>query len=610
VALWVPFMEHKDVFYILDALLDRTDKITARGALALLESVLASLLASRDELGVINGLQARLSELLTLDSSLHIAQYTVAEVIAISLPLFHDNRPCSPNVRLQPLVKEAEIHWDHRLDHLPEELDIDIYLSQPLWSDVTVKIVSTLLYRSPAARAKFSVWIESDQASQQSISKLVFALYAFLDSSPANIPLTSVSAAYSALFDRLVGYFFDDSINGASKAICGQCISLITRLTSERSTLLKTLEVKLRSLTADAISTELLFLGRRLYTDLTTDSVHVTAAIVDLGLHWAVRCFSLDMPKKGEARSLLKNLGKRFRQKIMANLTRSFCSDSCFKNWKCQSTLGGTGAIVGHQGSFTRRRSYKVLRCVIKACKIKGELEFILASRFLIPKLLYQPATVNRNIQNIVQHVRFFTTCANVQTPSSPKEAVVRLLYTLFHLHPVNTCQPSHIEPLRQVYGGTLSESDQKILSIFRLFETQRTTSCASILCRWSSSGEFISDDSLAALQSLDSSQVFTTSLQFPNWRRCDESTVDENDGGFDAKLYDPFFIILLFAHMIVKNPPTFALAWVELFRTNVVCVIVRALSSKDKNIRDLALSQITALWRCLEVRVSCSKEF
>lgn len=211
---------------------------------------------------------------------------------------------------------------------------------------------------------------------------------------------------------------------------------------------------------------------------------------------------------------------------------------------------------------------------------------------------------VNKHLQSVVQHPRFFTSCA-VTDVAKPREAVVQLLHTLFHLHPTNACQPSHVEPLRQVYGGTLSVSDRSLRSIFQLFEAQRRSSLASVLCRWSSSGLSISENSLGALQSLESNQVFRTCLQFPRWISLQDQVTSDSSNLADLQLYDPVFITLLFSHMLNENPPTSALAWVEVFRTNVVCVIIRALSSKDVQVRELALSQVATLWKQLEVSLN-----
>jgi nucleolar pre-ribosomal-associated protein 1 len=186
------------------------------------------------------------------------------------------------------------------------------------------------------------------------------------------------------------------------------------------------------------------------------------------------------------------------------------------------------------------------------------------------------------------------------------RDDIVNLIHILFHLHPANTCQPSHVEPLVRIYGGTLSSADCKVLSIFHLFEVQRRAPITSLLTRWSSSGDTISSSSLEAIHSLDPIQVLRSCLMFPIWRRFENAAIS-SDISDSAQLYDPIFIILLFGCMLSEGPPTSAFGWVELFRTNVVCLLIRSMSSKDAVIRDMALIQIAGLWKCLKVRFTRS---
>lgn len=60
--------------------------------------------------------------------------------------------------------------------------------------------------------------------------------------------------------------------------------------------------------------------------------------------------------------------------------------------------------------------------------------------------------------------------------------------------------------------------------------------------------------------------------------------------------------MILLFA-LVLAEAKT-APGWVELFRTNIVGLVIRALSAKDESLRELAGSQIAVLWKCLEVNI------
>ena len=70
-----------------------------------------------------------------------------------------------------------------------------------------------------------------------------------------------------------------------------------------------------------------------------------------------------------------------------------------------------------------------------------------------------------------------------------------------------------------------------------------------------------------------------------------------------DGQMYDPVFVMLLFGHVFSHSPPASALAWVALFRTNIVSLLIRTLSSKDSDMRKVALCQIVTLWKSLEVR-------
>lgn len=212
-------------------------------------------------------------------------------------------------------------------------------------------------------------------------------------------------------------------------------------------------------------------------------------------------------------------------------------------------------------------------------------------------------------MQNVIQHPHFHKLCTN----NSPevlliRDAIIELLHSLFHLHPTNTCQITHVEPLVRVYHGTLSVSDLRILSILQLFETQRKLSVTSLLSRWSFISSSSSQSALEALQSLDPILVLRTCLNLPRWR-----CVEDQSALFicpqDAHLYDPVFIMLLFGQMLADQPPSSSFAWLELFRTNVISLFIRVLSSKDGRMRELALCQVTALWKQMEVSGMSSKK-
>ena len=186
---------------------------------------------------------------------------------------------------------------------------------------------------------------------------------------------------------------------------------------------------------------------------------------------------------------------------------------------------------------------------------------------------------------------------------TTTRNSMVHLLHDLFHAHPINTCQPSHLEPIVRIYGGTISNSDRQLLSVFRLFEAHRKTSVASLLSRWSSSSD-VASTPLEATLSLEPIRVLRTCLAFPTSISLGTDDLAPVRVG-DSLIYDPNFIISLVAHTLLVSPPTSALHWVQFFRTNVVSLLIRCLSARDSALRSAALSQIANIWKYLEVCAS-----
>ena len=213
---------------------------------------------------------------------------------------------------------------------------------------------------------------------------------------------------------------------------------------------------------------------------------------------------------------------------------------------------------------------------------------------------------MNRLLQGIIQHPLFFKLCTGSGSgPSPTRDAIVHLLHVMFHLHPTNTCQATHVEPLVRIYRGTLSKADRRLLTIFQLFEVERKASIASLLGRWSAEEEVevVCTGPLEALRGLDAVLVLRTCLGFPRWRKLEEVEVEKGVvTEREAQLYDPVFLMLLFAQTLAEDLPGSAFEWVEVFRTNVVSLVIKGLSSRDEGIRDVALTQLAVLWRSLEV--------
>ncbi|KAG6375258.1 ribosome 60S biogenesis N-terminal-domain-containing protein [Boletus reticuloceps] len=284
----------------------------------------------------------------------------------------------------------------------------------------------------------------------------------------------------------------------------------------------------------------------------------LTTSIVDRALQWAVRHLSDDTTDSRDSNAALKNL--RY--------------------------------VAIQEESLKPHLVEPLLTTLVR--RHLSDASMLDLAVALIDKTPLKPVVVNRLLQNVLQHQHFVAVCGKHGTPSQRSQAT-RLLDALFRLHPANTCQPSHIEPLFQVYGGTMSLPDRRILSIMRLFEGENRTSLSAFFSRWSLSPDATVSDALEVVQNFDPVYMLRTCLAFPSWRRLGEEK-GPRDGPADDSMYDPLMAIVLSAQMLVECPPTTPLGWVKVFRSNVVSLLIRCLSSKDPNIRETALCQIASL--------------
>lgn len=134
-----------------------------------------------------------------------------------------------------------------------------------------------------------------------------------------------------------------------------------------------------------------------------------------------------------------------------------------------------------------------------------------------------------------------------------------------------------------------------------RLFETEKRTSLSPFFSRWSPSPDTTVSEALEVVQTFDPVYTLRTCLAFPSWRGFGEEK-GAREGPADDSMYDPLMAIALSAQMLVECAPTTPLGWVKVFRSNVVSLLIRCLSSKDPDIRETALCQIARLWESVQV--------
>ncbi|KAL1732959.1 ribosome 60S biogenesis N-terminal-domain-containing protein [Schizophyllum commune] len=555
---WLPYLSTGNLVQLFDLTMSKLGALDQTTASTLIARLLDVIGQAPDASSSIDIIAARSSELLSLRTTFTdraLLDRLLVRSVTRSIPLAVDGI-VRGEAGLPVLIQEAEQRWCSRHAPLPE-LSADAFLGANDWDDSVAQIVSGMIYKGKLPESTFVQWMQSDKPASLSVDHLAMVLGAYADSNSAEVTglWDSVSPHASRLFKAILK-------PGCPAGTRRNVSSALRRLLETLSTVPKSLSKSVVSAVQKAtavVSSD--FLG--IFVDIDPSySDELLAAIVERSVRDLVDHLSDERAELDDVQAVAHTLN--------ALVVRH---PSTVKTHSVETFLT---AVVHHALALPRILQLAVL--LAKHASMK-------------------PFVVNRNIQAIVQNAKF----ARAASTSSPsREPLIHLLYTLFQLHPTNTCQISHVEPLLQVYRGTLSSSDRRILAIFQLFEAERSTPITTLISRWSSAGDSASQTALDAVQSLDPILVLRTCLNYPKWR--DLSTpVEHRAESWEEPLYDPIFLVLLFAQMILECPPTTALAWVEVFRTNIVSLMIRMMSAREGEVRELATNQLASLWLCLE---------
>ncbi|TDL17669.1 hypothetical protein BD410DRAFT_754176 [Rickenella mellea] len=483
------------------------------------------------------------------------------------IPIGHDGFTLPSELATLPsVISSAQSRWSLRLAPLPGDLELRTFLEEDTWSESQSKAVSGLLYRSTSARQTFIAWLnEADQVSKVGIHRIVEPLHAFMTSGAEVVSGSpSLHGPIEGLFKACVQELFDAKTSADEKIKFSSCVLLFLKRSSGDASYSKTLLEHIASQRPDVIIPELLDIGLSLSRLGHPDTNDILQATIDHALQWAVRQLSDVTP--------ISDLGRRVFRSLEELITR---------RKQVTPHFAEPVIIAGIRNHLLNDVVMKVIVALVANASLK-------------------PVNLNRHLQSVLQHPDLFRINPASESPS--RRTVINLLHTMFHQHPSNTCQPTHIQPLLRLYRGSLSPSDRQLLAIFHLFETQRKASMTSIFAHWSSSESTVSQTCLDAVTSLDATIILRTCLAFPVRRPLDVAKVHgSEERPTDSQIYDPVFVLLLFAQAMLDGPPKSALGWVELFRTNVLSLIVRVLSSADASMRRLALLQVSSLWSLLK---------
>ncbi|KAI0269360.1 ribosome 60S biogenesis N-terminal-domain-containing protein [Gloeopeniophorella convolvens] len=560
IVLWAPYMTPDELLSILDhALQDSSATENGAGVKDVIQSTFSAIERYIATNGEVPGLRQRLPQLVTLYSAQPdwaLLETLIAKEIESALPSCIDGLNVGIPSDLAALVSVSSSRWSKRSVLHLEGLDVSVFLQRPTWTSQTVSIIKTLVYSSQTARQTFRIFLESKAAQIQPATHLAPAIWSWLDADPTDD--LGTGNVWKKHFNKLATGIVDTKAPMHHRFTCSRTMQeLLRKLPSLHLELASDMQDVIKALPADTLTVEVLQLGEHVIRTLPqADSDDLSSTLLDHGIRWASRAFAdADAVDDG----IVKALGSLLKRSpnVKPHLTDTVLT-ALIQNRLSESSV----------------------------------LDF---ASDLVATASLKPLLVNRHLQSIVQHTDFYK---YTETTAVSRDALVRFVHILFLQHPTNTCQPSHVLPLAPIYRGTLSASDRRLLSIFRLFEEAKKTSAASLLTRSVSGAE----DALDAMLNLDANAVFRACTAFPSWRKMDdlEHQLDIAHPS-DEKTYDPVFIALLTAHMMAGQRPSSALQWVQLFRTNVVSLLIRSLSSSNDQLRDICIAQISSIMNALQ---------
>ncbi|KAH9963282.1 ribosome 60S biogenesis N-terminal-domain-containing protein [Russula dissimulans] len=562
IILWLPYMTHEGVLSILDqALLDFRAIGKEEGTCDVLQAVFLAVErhvnSTTDD---VPGLRSRLPQLASLYSvqpNWTLLECLIARAVESAFTAWIDGVPSggSNSSTLDTLVLTSCSRWSKRFEFISEGLDVSSFLNRPEWTPHTVSIIRSLIYASETARQAIRTFLESGVSLSQPGLYLVPVVWSWLDAN--DVPNIGSSETWRKHFNKLTASIIDVHASRNHRLTCRRAIqAMVQRLPSLRPELCSCLLACVKGMSADTLTAEVLRLGQSLIETLPQESDVFASSLLEHALAWVSRSFA----------------GPDALDEEIARALASFAK--CFPSIKPHLT--DAVLAVSIQNRLSDARALDLGVTLIEVTHLK-------------------PLVVNRHLQSIIQHADFYR---HTEVNAASRDAVVHLVHVLFLKHPTNTCQPSHVFPLSPIYGNTLSIADRRLLSIFSLFEETRKVSAASLFTRSVSD----SDNPLDVLLNLDPASVFRACLLFPAWRKLDDLGYHLDIAHpLDGRICDPVFVTLLVAHVLATRRPSSTAQWVQLFRTNVVSLLIRTLSSRNDLLRDTCVALISTIMDALQ---------
>lgn len=285
-------MAHEEVLSILDqALQDFSAIEREEGIRKVVQAVFLAVEKHVDATaGDVPGLRSRLPQLVSLYSvqpNWDLLESLIARAVDSAFVAWIDGVPAgaSNSSALEALVVTSCSRWSKRAEFRSEKLDVSVFLNRPNWTPHTVSVIKSLIYASETARQISRTFLESTASLNQPGLQLAPVIWSWFDASDTSN--VGSSGTWRKHFRQLTAGIVDIQASRDHRLTCRRAIhAMVQKLPSLRSELLSDLLAHFRGMPGDALTSEMLRLGKSLIEILYLESDPFTSFLLEHALCW------------------------------------------------------------------------------------------------------------------------------------------------------------------------------------------------------------------------------------------------------------------------------------------------------------------------------------
>jgi len=313
-CIWVKYLEPAQLFDLLDHLhhnAQRTPSVPVLETIQVVLQALCGVLTFNEQSEEL--LVDRLPQLLSFKSTLRnspLFEKITALAIEASLPIGLDGCPPSSACSdLVSVIRRSTNRW-YRRGHRQIDVDLHSLLTQPIFSDSTVKIITNQLYQLSTSSHKIvAEWLTSDRCSQRSSEHLIPVLHAFFDSGSYDRAFASTVKidVWLPFIPRITHVIVDKDTSSDLRLRAEKC--LLDIISSSSTAVLDLFAKELKAISKKVISVELLSFGTRLGQRLGSKTNDLIGLLADQGIQWCIDQFADELDTE-EARKFTRELSE------------------------------------------------------------------------------------------------------------------------------------------------------------------------------------------------------------------------------------------------------------------------------------------------------------